>query len=102
MPPLIDARRSELVTVCRLYGVKRLDLFGSAATGTFDKTVSDLDFLVSFTPEARQKAFDNYFGLRESLEEIFGCPVDLVTENSLKNPYLIRAIERERQLVYAA
>lgn len=102
MLPLIDVRRTALDAACRRYGVERLDVFGSAVRGSFDEAESDLDFLVSFTPEARLKAFDNFFGLRESLEELFERPIDLVTKNSLRNPYLIRAIEHERQLVYAA
>ncbi len=102
MLTVIETRKSALAAACRQFGVEQLDVFGSAVTGSFEQTVSDLDFLVSFTPEARLKAFDNFFGLRECLEELFGCPIDLVTQNSLRNPYLIRAIEHERQLVYAA
>ena len=101
MPPIVRARKSELDLACRRFGVDRLELFGSAATGSFDEDTSDLDFLVTFNAEARTKAFDNYFGLLECLEEIFGRPVDLVTARSPKNPYLVREIEKQRQLVYA-
>jgi predicted nucleotidyltransferase len=39
------------VDLCRRYGVRRLDVFGSAARGAdFDVATSDVDFLVQFGP----------------------------------------------------
>jgi len=40
----------------------------------------DLDFLVEFD----QKSFDAYMDLKAYLENLFGCPVDLVLANTLK------------------
>jgi predicted nucleotidyltransferase len=100
MHPLLRARYPELELACRQFGVEKLELFGSAATGRFSEDTSDLDFLVTFTDKAKEKAFDNYFGLLERLEEIFGRPVDLVTTGSLRNSYLVREIEKQRQLIY--
>lgn len=99
---LIEEREAELTNACRKFGVERLEVFGSAAVGGYDPAASDLDFLVSFSPEAREKAFDNFFGLKEQLEAMFGRPVDLLTANSIRNPYLRREIEQQRQLVYGA
>jgi predicted nucleotidyltransferase len=45
---------------------------------------------------------DNYFSLKEKLEELLGRSVDLIPGRSLKNPVLIDAIHRSKQLVYAA
>jgi uncharacterized protein len=102
MPPIVSAKKVEVENACRTFGVARLDVFGSAATDAFDAAKSDLDFLVTFTESARTKAFDNFFGLRERLEEIFHRPIDLVTASSIKNPYLAAEIERQRQPVYGA
>jgi len=44
----IEQRRSDLEALCRRFGVRRLELFGSAATGAFRSEDSDLDFLVEF------------------------------------------------------
>jgi len=63
----------------RSFGVRTLALFGSAARGEAQIN-SDLDFLVEFD----QKTFDNYMGLKEYLEGLFGCPVDLVLKSALK------------------
>lgn len=97
----IACHLSEIAEICRACGVERLELFGSAARGTPTDT-SDIDIVVTFRPEAREKAFDNYFGLRERLEALLDRRVDLLTSSSLRNPYLIREIETERQLLYAA
>ena len=44
----VDQHREEISALCRRYGVRRLELFGSAATEVFDPPRSDLDFLVEF------------------------------------------------------
>jgi hypothetical protein len=40
------------------------------------------------------------FGLREGLEQLFGRPIDLLTEPALVNPYLRRQIESEKRTLY--
>ncbi len=92
-----------LPTLCRRFHVRRLYLFGSAATGrNFDPARSDLDFLVDFKPLTPAEYTDAYFGLREALEELSGRPIDLVTEPALENPYLRRQVEAERRLLFQA
>lgn len=73
------------------FGVTRLALFGSTArdSGTCD---SDVDILVTFDGPATSK---RYFGVQFYLEDLLGCPVDLVTEKALR-PELRPFIERER------
>jgi predicted nucleotidyltransferase len=84
------------------FDVRRLELFGSAATGGFDKERSDLDFLVEFDVEDTAGFADRYFGLMEGLEKLFSCPVDLVVASAIKNPYFRESVERTKVLVYAA
>jgi predicted nucleotidyltransferase len=48
------------------------------------------------------RLFDRYFGLKESLEALYGRHVDLVTIGSLRNPYFVAAVNKSRRLVYAA
>jgi hypothetical protein len=43
---------------------------------------------------------DRYLDLAEALEKLFKRPVDLVTEQSIHNPYFQQEIETTRQLVY--
>ena len=63
----------------RSFGVKRLGLFGSCARGEATQS-SDLDFVV----ELEHETFDAYMDLKEFLEELFRCPVDLVMIDAIK------------------
>lgn len=98
---MFDPRRTELRVLCQRYGVRRLDLFGSATTNAFDPQRSDVDLLVEFDDDPAH-LFDRYFGLKESLEALYGRRVDLVSVGSLRNPYFIDAVDKTRQPVYAA
>jgi uncharacterized protein len=90
----------ELSRLCVIYGVKRLELFGSASRSDFDLENSDLDFLVEFAEYLLTGAFDRYFGLKQDLERLFQRPVDLVETTAIKNPYFREAIEQDKVLVY--
>jgi uncharacterized protein len=97
----ILGRKADVDVLARRYGVRRLDLFGSAARGEL-RADSDLDFLVEFdAPEAVGYA-DRYFGLLEALEQLFERPVDLVVASAVKNPYFLESVERSRILLYAS
>jgi predicted nucleotidyltransferase len=102
MKPDIEPFHDELVHLCRLHHVRTLELVGSATDQTFDPNRSDFDFLVDFLPEASQLCFHGYFELKEDLERLFGRKVDLIMPHSIRNPYLLREINRQRQVVYAA
>jgi len=100
MITLIEQHRDALTALCRRFKVRRLDLFGSAAKGTFDPQSSDLDFLVSLDDASPADYTDNYFGLANELERLLQRRVDLVTERSVRNPYFRQVIEATRQPVY--
>ena len=93
---------AELVRLCQRFGVTRLDVFGSAASGDFDASRSDVDFLLEIDPPSGMSRFDAYFGLKEALEALLGRPVDLVVSSALANPYVAEAVERTREPLYAA
>jgi len=102
IPTEIDARREEIARVCAQFGVRRLELFGSAATGAFDPTRSDVDFLVEFNDGRHLGALEQYFGLKEALEALLGRTVDLVEEGASSNRYFLESINKSRRLLYAA
>ena len=102
MIALIDRHRSELETLCRKYHVKTLEIFGSAADGTWDPARSDLDFLIDFLPEAASRSFHGYFDVRDELERLFQRKVDLVMPGAIRNPYFLKAVNRQREVLYAA
>ncbi|MBL0352325.1 MAG: nucleotidyltransferase family protein [Candidatus Dechloromonas phosphoritropha] len=84
---LLSEHREE---VRERYGARRLALFGSAARDEL-RDDSDIDVLVEFEGPA---TFDGYFDLKTRLEELFGRPVDLVTEKGLK-PRARRHVEQD-------
>jgi uncharacterized protein len=100
MIPVIEQRKDAVAALCRRFGVLRLDLFGSAATGAFREADSDLDFVVVFADTRAPGYADRYLGFADALEDLFGRSVDLLTERSIRNPYLRRSIEASRQTIY--
>ena len=98
----LSRHHDELVRLCQRFGVTRLDVFGSAVSGEFNSTRSDVDFLVELNHSEGMSRFDAYFGLKEALEALLGRPVDLVLPSALTNPYLADAVERTREPLYAA
>jgi predicted nucleotidyltransferase len=98
----LTRHQGELVRLCRRYGVTRLDVFGSAASGEFDPRRSDVDFLVEIDPPAGSSRFEAYFGFKEEIEAVLGRAVDLVDPSALANPYFAEAVERTREPLYAA
>lgn len=102
MTSIIQDKREAVEQLCRQFHVRRLELFGSAVSKTFDPSKSDLDFLVDFETLEPDEYADTYFGLLEGLKELFRRNVDLVMISAVKNPYFLESIERSRTLLYAA
>ncbi|HUG14995.1 MAG TPA: nucleotidyltransferase domain-containing protein [Thermomicrobiales bacterium] len=103
MIALIAQHQPAIRDLCREFGVLRLDLFGSAATGDFDPERSDIDFLVEYPPDYDFGPWlARYFELKDRLEALLGHPVDLIMSGAPRNPYVIRSIEASRQQLYAA
>lgn len=100
MIALIEEKRDEIERLCAHYGVRRLELFGSAAGGDFEPERSDLDFLVEFQDLPLDRYADSYFGLLFALEDLFGRHVDLVMTSAIRNPYFLEEIEESRTVLY--
>ena len=101
MIALISDNLEEIRELCRKHRIARLDLFGSAAKGTFDPAMSDLDFLVDLG-EYDSSVAGRFLDLANDLERLFGRDVDLVTTRSLKNRYFIASVDAYRENVYDA
>jgi uncharacterized protein len=75
--------------------------FGSVCTDRFTEN-SDIDFLISFENLSFDQYTDNYFDLHYKLQDLFNRRIDLLTENSLSNPFFIKGVDQTKQLIYAA
>jgi predicted nucleotidyltransferase len=74
---LLTLHKPELA---RRFGVVHLALFGSSARNEA-REGSDVDVLVGFDGPATSQ---RYFGVQFYLEDVFGCPIDLVTDKALR------------------
>jgi predicted nucleotidyltransferase len=96
--PLDSISPGALADLCRRHEVQELALFGSAGTDRF-RPASDLDFLVTFQPQARP-GFLTLTRLQRDLEALFHRKVDLVPKKGLK-PAIRDSVLAEARVVYA-
>lgn len=78
--------------ICKANGVKRLDLFGSFATGTATET-SDIDFVVYGCKDILE--------LEEALEEIPTLrKIDIFDYENIHNEFLLEDIKKYGKQIY--
>ena len=95
--------KKEIIAFCKKWDITELALFGSALRDDFNSE-SDIDFLVTFTPEADWGLLD-HVKMEMELENIIGRKVDLVTKRSIErsqNPIRKKAILESAKVFYAA
>jgi predicted nucleotidyltransferase len=96
---LINQNKETIKRLCETHNVEKLYLFGSATTTEFNEE-SDIDFLVKFKSFDLKLYFLNYIDLKTKLKNLLQREIDLVEEQTLKNPYLISSIEENKELIY--
>lgn len=101
MNEILINRINDLKRLCKIYKVRTMYAFGSVCTDKFNEN-SDIDFLISFDNLTPDQYSDNYFNLHYELQDLFDRRIDLLTENSLSNPFFIKGINQTKQLIYAA
>ena len=99
MQDILKDNLSRIKTLCLTHHVKSLFAFGSVCTDHFNET-SDIDLLVSFHPMEYGDYADNYFLIADKFENLFHRHVDLITVNSLSNPYFIESVDKTKILIY--
>ncbi len=86
--------RKSILRLAKNYGVTDIRVFGSALRGD-DTPESDIDFLIELEPN--RSLFDAG-GLLVELENLLGCKVDVLTENSLHWYIRDKVLEEARPL----
>ena len=100
MQELLRQRLPEVISLLKRNKVKRAFAFGSIVTGPFNDK-SDIDLLITFDERLEPFEYaDNYWSLIDQLQKLFNREIDLITEKTLRNPYLINRINASKVLLY--
>jgi predicted nucleotidyltransferase len=81
-PPLLRELRTLLRTFCEKHGIRRLEIFGSAARGQAAPD-SDVDMLVTLDA-SKPVSTAELLEMAGEAEELVGVPVDFVLRESLE------------------
>jgi uncharacterized protein len=98
VPPESEAISRMLAGYCRRNGIRRLEIFGSAARGDARRG-SDVDLLVSFSRNPGLR----FFLMEEEMADILGVPVHLLTRDSvmqMSNPFRRDSILADARVVF--
>lgn len=99
MNKLLEENLDRIRSYCKEHQVDKLHAFGSIVNDDFTEN-SDVDFLIKFKDISAEEYADSYFRLHDLFEQIFKRKVDLVTENSLSNPFFIKKVNQTKTLLY--
>jgi len=80
---LFSIPHKKIEAFCARWNISELALFGSALRTDF-RPDSDVDVLVSFTPDAKISLFDMVH-MQDELKSIFGHEVDLVSKKGVES-----------------
>ena len=91
----IDSIKSVVAPIAKVYGIKKVYLFGSYAKGTANAD-SDVDILIE---KGKPLSLLGLSGLLQDIKEALNLPVDIVTTASLKGEFR-EAIKGTEILIY--
>ncbi|ELR99019.1 putative nucleotidyltransferase [Gloeocapsa sp. PCC 73106] len=83
MLSLLDVSAQEITLFCKQWKIRELSLFGSILRDDFTPK-SDIDFLVSFQPDAQWSLLD-LIKMEYQLQEILKRKIDLVVKETIEN-----------------
>jgi predicted nucleotidyltransferase len=100
MNSIIRESIPEIVSLCEKYNVSKLFAFGSVVSGKFTNTKSDIDLYVELLPMPAIERGQALIDLWDQLELLFGCKVDLLTDQPIRNKYFLTELIKTRQVIY--
>ena len=97
----LKKHKNKLTDLCNNnLAINKLYFFGSALSPKFNKNTSDLDVFVEVADLPPESCGENLIDFWDNLELLFNRKVDLLTANSLRNPFLKKEIEQTKKLIY--
>jgi len=97
---VIKANSSEFLSLCKSHDVKTLYAFGSSVNNQFDEERSDIDLLVELETHDPIERGEKLMDLWDKFEGFFHRKVDLLANNSIRNPFLRKNIDASKILIY--
>jgi predicted nucleotidyltransferase len=97
---ILSDKHPEFIKMCREHSVSKIYAFGSSITDKFDPLKSDIDLFVELAEEDPLEYGEKLLSLWDGLEKLFGRKVDLLTDNSIRNPILRKNVYSNRVLIY--
>jgi predicted nucleotidyltransferase len=96
----LNSHIQQIRELCKQNKVERLYAFGSVLTERFSEN-SNVNFLYTFKKDIPLlDVVDYYFSLQNALEKTLNRSVDLTSEKDLTNPYFIKEVNANKQLIY--
>ena len=97
---ILKDHNSDFIKICASHRVEKIYAFGSSITNHFDPVKSDIDLIVELDLQDPIEYGETLLYLWNALESFFDRKVDLLTEESIQNPYLRKSIEATKKLIY--
>ena len=97
---IVSNNLSEIRRLLNQHKVKRAYAFGSVCTDKFNEQ-SDIDLLIAFQEGMEPiERGENWWTLLYALQNLFKREVDLVAEDTLRNPYFIKSVNASKELIH--
>jgi hypothetical protein len=96
----ISKKQNDFASLCKSHNVKYLYAFGSSVTDKFNPRKSDIDLLVEIDSPDPLDRGEKLLSLWDLFESFFKRKVDLLTESSIRNPFLRKSIDSTKVLIY--
>ena len=100
MNAILQEKLPSILSLCRRYGVHRLEIFGSANAMSFDPGRSDFDFIVDFQ-HTEMDRLTQFVDFADLMEKLLHRPVDFVFESAMNERFKSQIAE-QRMVIYEA
>lgn len=98
--PHIDIPMDKISDFCRRWKVMEFALIGSVLREDF-RPDSDIDVLLSFEENAGWSLYE-VVDMKDELKVLFGREIDLIEKEAVRNPYRLRWMCMDKEVLYAA
>ncbi len=93
-------KANDFTILCKSHKVKFLYAFGSSTNSNFNYEESDIDLLVEIDDKDPIERGEKLMSLWDGMESFFNRKVDLLTDSSIRNPFLRKNIDSTKVLIY--